>query len=419
MQRDATHDDHLEHEDDDDLVRVSKLLSFLLRHRPDTLGLTLEPGGWVPVELLVERVNKRRKLPFTLQREQIESVVRQSGRFELRQGKLRARTGHSVRLERVNLSEPAAPPPTPAPEFLYLHYPQPLLHGLPEGGQLLPLAGGDLLRLFAREPDPLDGHEVLIVEGLRAQKQGVELRIEGELWAAPSLPARYLLSLRPGFQRQVSAGGVLVREEEGELQFALIRTQPRPSPDDAPDASDPPEPSDELGEALPAEPPEFQDPRTTPDRRASTDRRQSQQPPPGGVDRRSGGTRRHRRRRSGRWGEHGRLELPKGKLEPGETPPQAAVREVREELGISEQLEVLVELAHNQYLFRTPEGGLVFKTVYYYLLRCAAFAPSFDPARAEGIVAVEWWPAERAIAQVAFPNLRPILERAQAHCEGR
>ena len=408
MERDASLYDDLDAEDDD-LVRVSKLLSFLLRHRPDTLGLTLEPGGWVALELLLERVNKRRKLPFSLQREHVESVVRQSGRFELRQGKIRARTGHSVRLERVSLVEPDAP----APEFLYLAYPAPLLAGLPEGGQLLPLNGSEALRLLPREPAAEDGHEVLIVEGLRAQKQGVELRIEGELWVAPSLPARYLLSLRPGFQRQVSAGGVLVREQEGELQFALIRTQPRPAPgSEEPEAEPEPEP-----EADP-EGPEFEDPRQTPDRRAAPDRRQRQQPPPGGVDRRTGGTRRHRRRRSGRWGQDGRLELPKGKLEPGETPPQAAVREVREELGIQEELEVLVELANNQYLFRTPEGGLVFKTVYYYLLRCSAFAPAFDPARAEGIVAVEWWPAERAIAQVAFPNLRPILERAREHLTG-
>ncbi|HYH65753.1 MAG TPA: RNA 2'-phosphotransferase, partial [Urbifossiella sp.] len=31
------------------LVRVSKFLSLHLRHQPADLGLTLEPGGWVPV----------------------------------------------------------------------------------------------------------------------------------------------------------------------------------------------------------------------------------------------------------------------------------------------------------------------------------------------------------------------------------
>lgn len=389
----------------DALVRVSKLLSFLLRHRPDTLGLTLEPGGWIALETLIERVNRRRKLPFTLEREMVEAVVRQSGRFELRQGRIRARSGHSVRLERVSL-EPQ-PAPTPAPEFLYLTWPAAELAGLPEGGQLLPRAGQEALRLHERDPGAGAGEHLVVIEAGRAQKQGVELRrLEGGGWSAPSLPARHLLSLRPGFQRQISAGGVLVRGEGEEIQFALIRTQPRSVATgevEVEEESSPPE-----------EPAEFEDPRTTPDRRASDDRRRESAPPPDGVDRRAG-SRRQRRRRSGRWGQNGRLELPKGKLEAGETPPQAALREVREELGVREALQVLTELAQNEYLFRTPEGGLVFKTVHYFLLRCSAWAPEFEPARAEGIVAVEWWPAERAIAQVAFPNLRPILEAAWAH----
>lgn len=383
----------------DDLVRVSKLLSFLLRHRPDTLGLNLEAGGWVGLEALIERVNKRRRLPFALQREMVESVVKQSGRFELRQGKIRARSGHSVRIERVSNLE-AAPA---APEFLYLAYPASALQGIPEHGQLLPLAGNEALRLVASEPAAAEGDEVLVVEAVRAQKQGIELRRLDDGWSAPSLPARYVISLRPGFQRQISAGGVLVRGQGDETQFALIRTLPRSetAPGEEP-------PGDESSVEEPIA--EFEDPRRTSDRRGP-DRRQQEAAPPEGVDRRTG-SRRQRRRRSGRWSTHGRLELPKGKLEPGETPAQAAVREVKEELGIAEALEVLCELSQNHYLFRTPEGGVVFKTVHYFLLRCRVDAPAFTPSRAEGIVAVEWWPAERAVSQVAFPNLRPILEKA-------
>lgn len=34
-------------------VRVSKLLSLVLRHQPDRFGVTLQPGGWVQVEELL------------------------------------------------------------------------------------------------------------------------------------------------------------------------------------------------------------------------------------------------------------------------------------------------------------------------------------------------------------------------------
>ena len=38
-----------------DVVRISKRLSYVLRHRPDSAGLTLDPAGWADVgELLAQ-----------------------------------------------------------------------------------------------------------------------------------------------------------------------------------------------------------------------------------------------------------------------------------------------------------------------------------------------------------------------------
>jgi putative RNA 2'-phosphotransferase len=38
---------------DERLIRVSKYLAKYLRHSPHELGLTLRPGGWVPVDDLL------------------------------------------------------------------------------------------------------------------------------------------------------------------------------------------------------------------------------------------------------------------------------------------------------------------------------------------------------------------------------
>jgi len=35
------------------LKEISKSLSYVLRHRPDTVGIELETGGWVSVEVLL------------------------------------------------------------------------------------------------------------------------------------------------------------------------------------------------------------------------------------------------------------------------------------------------------------------------------------------------------------------------------
>jgi mutator protein MutT len=60
------------------------------------------------------------------------------------------------------------------------------------------------------------------------------------------------------------------------------------------------------------------------------------------------------------------LGLPKGHIDPGETPLQAAVREVREETGV--EAELVRELGEVRYWYRR-DGRSVPKSVVFYLLR--------------------------------------------------
>jgi 8-oxo-dGTP pyrophosphatase MutT (NUDIX family) len=60
------------------------------------------------------------------------------------------------------------------------------------------------------------------------------------------------------------------------------------------------------------------------------------------------------------------LGLPKGHLDPGESPLQAALREVREETGV--EAELVQELGEVRYWYRR-NGRLVPKSVVFYLLR--------------------------------------------------
>jgi len=91
------------------LVRVSKFLSLHLRHQPAVLGLTLEPGGWVPVADLLAGA-AREGFPITA--DELAEVVRASDkqRFALDPAgtRIRANQGHSAEVE-LQL-EPAEPP---------------------------------------------------------------------------------------------------------------------------------------------------------------------------------------------------------------------------------------------------------------------------------------------------------------------
>ena len=92
-------------------VRISKYLSLYLRHRPGDLGLTLQPGGWVVVEALLQESAAR---GFAISREELEQVVAESDkqRFALSEdgSRIRANQGHSVSVD-LEL-EPLEPPPT-------------------------------------------------------------------------------------------------------------------------------------------------------------------------------------------------------------------------------------------------------------------------------------------------------------------
>ncbi|MCL2714438.1 MAG: RNA 2'-phosphotransferase [Alphaproteobacteria bacterium] len=83
-----------------DQVRLSKFLSLVLRHQPETIGLTLDPAGWVGVEELIAKAGAAGK---RFDRDQLLEVVATSEkkRFTLSDDgcRIRAAQGHSVRVE--------------------------------------------------------------------------------------------------------------------------------------------------------------------------------------------------------------------------------------------------------------------------------------------------------------------------------
>ena len=91
------------------LTRVSKYLSLHLRHRPDALGLTLAPGGWVPVDKLLRAAARH---GFTISRDELRQVVAENDKqrfaFDERGTRIRANQGHSVEVD-LELEELAPP----------------------------------------------------------------------------------------------------------------------------------------------------------------------------------------------------------------------------------------------------------------------------------------------------------------------
>ncbi len=54
------------------LTETSKFISLILRHRPETIGISLDEHGWANVEELIAGVNKTHPLTMEI----LEEIVR-------------------------------------------------------------------------------------------------------------------------------------------------------------------------------------------------------------------------------------------------------------------------------------------------------------------------------------------------------
>lgn len=113
-------------------------------------------------------------------------------------------------------------------------------------------------------------------------------------------------------------------------------------------------------------------------------------------------------------------EVAKGKLEPGEPPEWAGVREVQEEMGIDVDFDVKCLVGLVRYGFLAPGGLPRLKTIYLYLLEPKGdMGGRFNPSAREGIGDVRWFSAEEACRVVTHTSLRPLMRRARQLAEGR
>jgi 8-oxo-dGTP pyrophosphatase MutT (NUDIX family) len=112
------------------------------------------------------------------------------------------------------------------------------------------------------------------------------------------------------------------------------------------------------------------------------------------------------------------LALPKGLVDPGEKPQAAAVREVREETGIV--AEPVTKLSDNKYVYvRTwGDGKRVFKIVSFYLMRYVS--GEIDDLTSDMRIEVRqalWVALADAGKQLAYSNERKVLRQAEDYVE--
>jgi 8-oxo-dGTP pyrophosphatase MutT (NUDIX family) len=108
-----------------------------------------------------------------------------------------------------------------------------------------------------------------------------------------------------------------------------------------------------------------------------------------------------------------RWQLPKGHIEKGETPEQAALREVREETGVTGR--VVAPLSGVEYWFVEKGSRRVHKRVDYFLLSyVSGDTADFDTREVSG---AEWFSWDEGIAKLSFENERKVVQQARQIAE--
>ena len=88
--------------------KISKYMSMILRHRPETIGITLDEHGWADVDELIEGIAAKKKFNREILEEIVRTDKKQRYSFNEDKTRIRANQGHSIPVD-LDL-EPSEPP---------------------------------------------------------------------------------------------------------------------------------------------------------------------------------------------------------------------------------------------------------------------------------------------------------------------
>ena len=173
--------------------RTSRFLSLILRHKPETIGITLDEHGWADVADLIEGVNRTHPLTMELLEQIVAQDEKQRYSFNADKTLIRANQGHSIPVD-VELEE------IEPPDILYhgtgeKYTPSIDVQGLIPKSRLYAHLSGDMET--ARKVGQRHGKPVIyLVKSGEMHEAGYSFfRSVNGVWLTKPVPTRFLEKL--------------------------------------------------------------------------------------------------------------------------------------------------------------------------------------------------------------------------------
>jgi putative RNA 2'-phosphotransferase len=173
-------------------VRISKFLSLVLRHSPETINLNMDRNGWVSINELIENANKYKNMRLTV--DLIKTIVKNNDkqRFIISDDgeKIRANQGHSLT---VDLELESKTPP----DILYHGTASRFLDSILKNGlnsmsrQYVHLSSTEetALTVGKRHGNPI----ILYINAKKMNEDGYKFYLsENNIWLVDKVPAKYI-----------------------------------------------------------------------------------------------------------------------------------------------------------------------------------------------------------------------------------
>jgi len=168
--------------------RISRFLSYLLRHRPKDYPLVFDPRGFADWRDVVEIIQERY---YDVTEDEIRAVVSDGAkqRFELRNDKVRATYGHSFA---VDMGEAVEPPPR-----LYFGAARDIAQSMLRTGlkpcdrQFVHLSrAAEEAEAVALRHDPVPA--IIVIDAQAAHGEGIRFYRSGPLFLVEAVEAKFL-----------------------------------------------------------------------------------------------------------------------------------------------------------------------------------------------------------------------------------